>query len=142
MKEAVEILERKCVKPTSNRIIVLDSILKAKRPVSLGELDGKIETIDKSNIFRVLTLFLEHDIVHGIEDGSGSLKYEVCGGHARHSLSDQHVHFYCEACGTTYCFKSTHIPLAPVPDGFKPRFINYMIKGLCSDCDKQSTDCK
>lgn len=140
MKEAVEILERKLVKPTSNRILVLDALLKAKRPISLGELETMIETIDKSSIFRVLTLFLEHDIAHGIEDGSGSLKYEVCGGQEGHSLADQHVHFYCESCGTTYCFESTHIPLAPVPEGFKPRFINYMIKGLCPNCEKRDTD--
>lgn len=139
MKEAIKILEHKLVKPTSNRILVLDALLRANRPISLGELEDVIETIDKSSIFRVLTLFLDNDIVHGIEDGSGSLKYEVCGGEDHHSLSDQHVHFYCEACGTTFCFESTHIPVAPVPEGFQPRFINYMIKGLCPDCQKRGT---
>ncbi len=74
MKRSVEILERKKVRPTANRILVLEALLDTAHPVSLMELDDIIQTMDKSSVFRVLNVFLEADVVHGIEDGSGSLK--------------------------------------------------------------------
>ena len=77
-KEILEKLERKGVKPTANRILVLKALLSNSTPVSLSDLEDFIVTMDKSSIFRVLTLFLEHNVVHAMEDGSGSLKYEVC----------------------------------------------------------------
>ncbi|MCM1198095.1 MAG: transcriptional repressor [Bacteroidales bacterium] len=127
-------MEHRHVKPTVNRILVLDALVEAGRPVSLQELETIISTMDKSSIFRALTLFLDHDIVHGIEDGSGSLKYEVCHGDDHCSISDMHVHFYCESCHHTFCFESAQIPETQVPEGFLPRRVNYMIKGLCPSC--------
>lgn len=66
-------LERKGVKPTANRILVLKALKAADRPLSLTGLEKELWTMDKSSIFRVLTLFLEHDIVHAFEDGRGIL---------------------------------------------------------------------
>ncbi len=134
MKEAEEILQRKGVKPTPNRIIVLDALIKTEHPTNISELESIIKTIDKSSIFRALNLFLEYGIVHGLEDGSGSPKYEVCKGKECCSIADMHVHFYCEECHSTFCFPSTHIPKVEVPAEFTPRSVNYMIKGICPEC--------
>lgn len=139
MKEAIEILERKNVKPTANRILVIKALLHSEHPVGLVDLETEIGTMDRSSIFRALNVFLAHDIVHGIEDGSGSLKYELCHGENNCSISDMHVHFYCEGCHTTYCFESTPIPEVNVPDGFSPHSINYMIKGLCAKCSSKAS---
>jgi len=136
MKQAIEILEHKGVKPTPNRIIVMDALLKAKHPVSLAELDGIIETMDRSSIFRSLSMFLDNSLVHGIEDGSGSLKYEVCHGLEQCSISDMHVHFHCESCQSTFCFEDVKIPQTQIPQGFQAHSINYVIKGLCPECSK------
>ena len=35
--------------------------------------------MDKSSIFRTLTLFIEYDVVHTFEDGRGIVNYELCG---------------------------------------------------------------
>lgn len=134
MKEAEEILERKGVRATANRIIVLDALMKEHHPVSLIQLEETIDTMDRSSIFRALTLFLENDIVHGIEDGSGSLKYEACHAAEHCSVSDMHVHFYCESCHETSCFEHTPIPPVALPSGYLIRSINYMVKGICPRC--------
>lgn len=68
------------IKPTPNRILVLDAMMSASSPVSLADLECILETVDKSSIFRTMNLFLAHHLVHVIDDGSGSLKYEVCTG--------------------------------------------------------------
>lgn len=132
------ILNEKGVKPTSNRILVLKEIIKVSHPVSLADLEAMLEfSMDKASIFRVLELFSKKDIVHVIEDGSRSQKYELCHGSSNHSIYDQHVHFYCENCKELYCFETINVPLVSLPDGFCPHSINYMIKGTCSKCNKK-----
>lgn len=131
------ILNDKGVKPTSNRILVLKEIIKASHPVSLADLEAMLEfSMDKASIFRVLELFSKKDIVHVIEDGSRSLKYELCQSSSNHSIYDQHVHFYCENCKEIYCFDTVGVPLINMPDGFHPHSVNYMIKGICPKCNK------
>lgn len=132
-----DILTRKEVKPTSNRILVMRELIKASHPVSLADLEISLGfSMDKASIFRVLELFSEKDIIHVIEDGSRSLKYELCHSGTHHTISDQHVHFYCERCKETYCFENVSVPLVNIPEGFSPHAINYMIKGICPKCSK------
>lgn len=134
------ILCKKGVKPTPNRTLVLRAMLDAMRPVSLVELETMLDTVDRSSIFRVLTLFTARHIVHEMEDGSGIAKYEVCTGEEECTLDDMHVHFYCEACHRTFCFKDKHIPEIMLPEGFSMTSINYMVKGLCPDCAARHKD--
>lgn len=132
-----DMLTRKEVKPTSNRILVMRELIKASHPVSLADLEISLGfSMDKASIFRVLELFSEKDIIHVIEDGSRSLKYELCHSGTHHTIADQHVHFYCERCKETYCFENVSVPLVNIPEGFSPHAINYMIKGICPKCSK------
>lgn len=133
-----EILVSKGVKPTANRILVMRELMKMSRPASLAGLESALGfSMDKTSIFRVLELFAEKDVVHAIEDGSRSLKYELCHSGGHHSISDQHVHFYCERCKETYCFEDVSVPRTEIPEGFQPRSVNYMIKGLCPECSRK-----
>ena len=135
--EIENLLQTKGVKPTSNRVLVMRELMQATHPVNLADLEILLGfTMDKASIFRVLELFTEKDVVHAIEDGSRSLKYELCHSSHRHKISDQHVHFYCEKCKETYCFESVKVPVIDMPEGFAPRIINYMVKGVCPKCNK------
>lgn len=129
-----ERLEKKGVKPTAVRILVLKAMMEASCAVSLIELETMLATVDRSTIFRTLNLFLAHHLVHDIEDGSGSLKYEVCPDEDTCSVDDMHTHFYCEVCHRTFCFRSIHIPVIDLPEGFRLNSINYMVKGVCREC--------
>lgn len=133
--EVEEMLSRRGVKPTSNRILVMRELMKATRPVSLADLEILLAfSMDKASIFRVLELFSEKDVVHVIEDGSRSLKYELCHNDDHHTIADQHVHFYCERCKKTYCLETVGVPMVDVPEGFRPHSVNYVIKGICPEC--------
>ena len=94
-QDTVELLAFHGVKPTANRILVASELEAAGRPLSLSELEAKIKTIDKSGIFRALTLFREHHLVHVIEDGGDGVRYELCHSHDEEHDDDIHVHFYC-----------------------------------------------
>lgn len=123
------------IKPTANRIVVAKTLAAAERPMSLSELEYKILSIDKSGVFRALTLFREHHLVHVIEDGGDGVRYELCRSHDSHAEDDdQHVHFYCERCHRTFCLHDTPIPAVQLPHGYHLASINYMAKGLCPEC--------
>lgn len=123
------------IKPTANRIVVARTLAAAEQPMSLSELEYKILSIDKSGIFRTLTLFREHHLVHVLEDGGDGVRYELCYSHdGHHEDDDQHVHFYCERCHRTFCLADTPIPTVTLPEGYEPQSINYMVKGVCPDC--------
>lgn len=127
------------IRPTANRILVTRELLTSERPLSLTELETRIDTMDKSSVFRVLTLLLEHGVAHGIEDGRGITRYEIC--HADHSHEggdddDLHAHFYCEKCKKVFCFPQINTPKVSLPEGFSISSVNFMIKGICPKCQE------
>lgn len=132
-------LTHRGVKLTAMRLLVYEQLEQARQPLSLRELEDRMQTADRSTIFRTLALLQQHHLVHSIEDGSGVLKYEVCHGHDECTIDDQHTHFYCQRCHRTFCFHETRIPQVDLPEGFQMYSINYMVKGLCPNCASKLT---
>ena len=130
----VRLLEEHGIKPTANRIVVVRALATSMLPQSLAELEQRIGTIDKSNVFRALMLFREHHLVHAIEGSSDGTKYELCHSHDKEHDDDQHPHFYCEQCHQTYCLDHIPVPSIELPEGFVMESINYMVKGICPHC--------
>lgn len=124
------------IKPTANRIIVLRALQASMLPLSMSELERCINSIDKSNIFRAITLFHERHLVHAIEGSGDATRYEVCHSHHDDHDDDLHPHFYCETCQQTYCLEGVEVPDIPLPEGFEVHTRNYMIKGTCPHCKK------
>lgn len=133
-QKSIEILERKGVRVTSIRILVMEALMCSSRPMSLSDLETELDTVDKSSIFRTLEVFEKHHIVHSIDDGTGSVKYEVCEGRDNCTIADMHTHFYCEKCHRTFCLKDISAPLVDLPEGFSASSVNYIIKGICPEC--------
>lgn len=133
-----KLLTDRGIKPTPNRILVLRQLMKETHPVNLADLETKLDSMDKSSIFRVLELFAGKDLVHVIEDGSRSSKYEVCHSRDHHDVSDEHAHFYCEKCGALFCLDDMTLPDVVIPEKFKVRSVNFILKGLCPDCNSGS----
>ncbi|MBR2776627.1 MAG: transcriptional repressor [Prevotella sp.] len=132
----VRLLEEHGIKPTANRIVVVRALATSMLPQSLAELEQRIGTIDKSNVFRALMLFREHHLVHAIEGSSDGTKYELCHSHDKGHDDDQHPHFYCEVCQQTYCLDYAQVPEIQLPEGFEMTSANLMLKGICPHCKK------
>ncbi len=136
-QDMISRLESKGIRPTANRILVLKTLMGEQNPQSLSNLERKMVSMDKSSIFRTLTLFLEHDVVHAFEDGRGVLCYELCEEKGACDHHDGHIHFYCESCQRSFCMEDIHIPSFELPEGFYPHSISFVIKGECPDCRKK-----
>ncbi len=133
-REIINRLEQKGIKPTANRILVYKTLAAKAMPMSLRNLEEVMVSMDKSSIFRTLTLFLEHDVVHAFEDGRGVLNYELCGEEGECHHHDGHIHFYCESCQRSFCLEDIHIPGFDLPAGFHPHSVSFVIKGECPKC--------
>ena len=138
-KELLALLAQREIKPTAIRMLVLRAMASVDYAVSLPDLEGLLPTVDKSSIFRAITLFHAHKLVHGIDDGSGSVKYALCREECSCELPDLHVHFCCERCGRTVCIGNSPIPMVTLPAGFVLHGATYVMKGLCDKCSRQQT---
>lgn len=133
-KKCLDLLAQREIQPTAIRILVLQAMMKAERSVSLLDLENILDTVDKSSIFRTITLFLSHHLVHSIDDGTGSFKYAVCSSSCSCEVNDLHTHFHCERCNKTFCFTNIPTPVVNLPEGFTLNSINYVLKGVCPEC--------
>lgn len=134
LPEPGELLERHGIRPTAVRLLICRTVLRFSDTFSMAELEAALESVDRSTVFRTLTLFAAHHLLHEIEDGSGSTKYCVCRNDHACGIGELHCHFHCEACGKTYCLDHTHIPAVRYPEGFEVRRVDYLLKGVCAGC--------
>ena len=78
MKSLEEKLFSRSIKPTSVRLLIFKTMSEFKKAFSLTDLETELETVNKSTIFRTLTLFHDNLLIHTIDDGSGAMKYSIC----------------------------------------------------------------
>lgn len=136
MKETLEdLLTAKGIRITANRLVILRALSESNGPVTMAELEDRVDSIDKSGIFRTLMLFEQNHLLHTIEDGCHGTRYELCRAQG-HVDNDLHVHFHCEKCHKTYCLEELPVPMLELPEGYRAESVNYIIKGVCPNCNK------
>ena len=133
-------LQRGGVTPTSVRVLVYKVLDSSDIPVSLSDIEIALDTVDKSTISRTLSTFKENHLVHSINDGSGSVKYELCRSHGLAMHDDLHVHFRCLECGTTSCLTNIRIHEIELPAGYEIREKSFIVTGICALCNKKKKD--
>ena len=105
-------LEHRGIKPTAMRILVLREMMECNEAFSLQTLEG-------------------------------SFKYAVCSsschcGEDGEHLDDLHAHFYCERCHRTFCLSRIQVPVVSLPGEFQVHDINYVLKGVCPECNSST----
>ena len=108
-----QVLDNAGIRVTAVRLLIWRKVRhEFSDAFSLADLEAALPTVDRSTIFRTLTLLSENHLLHDIDDGSGSQKYCVCHlddtrqcfGHVHlmspHLLSERRTHPLCPAaCG-------------------------------------------
>ena len=138
MEELEGKLLKRGIKPTAVRLLVFREMLNFSRAFSLSDLEYELESVDKSTLFRTITLFHDHLLIHSIDDGSGSMKYSVCSDNCMCSIGDMHVHFNCTNCHETFCIENIAVPSVQLPENFLLESVNFVMKGLCNRCSGSS----
>lgn len=133
-EKITDLLREAGIRPSANRIMVMQVLSSALRPISSLEIETALDTVDHSSISRTLSAFVEAHLVHQIADGSGSMKYELCRSRHCERHDDQHIHFHCRNCGVTVCLPDSEITPVNLPEGFQAENYSYVITGLCAKC--------
>ena len=128
------LLEHHGVKVTANRLLLARELEKAGRPLSMMELQERVDSIDKSNVFRALMAFKDAHLVHVLE--GDPVRYELCHSEHEDHDDDLHVHFYCTRCHKTYCLEEIPIPLVTAPEGYEVEEASYLLRGVCPECGR------
>jgi len=136
MNEALEKrLNKKKIRPTAMRLLVLDTLFSQKSALSLSELEKTFEKSDRITLYRTLKTFQEKGLVHSIDDGTGAPKYALCEEDCECELErDLHVHFHCRICSETSCLPTHKIPDLKLPVKYLPEEANLVVKGICDRC--------
>jgi len=133
-EEVIDLLERKNVKPTAVRILVLDVFFQNSFALSLPEIENKLPWSDRVSIYRTLKTFENNDLIHSVNDGSKSIRYALCSEHCSLGHHSVHPHFHCEKCDKTLCLEEQNIDINSIPEGFVVNNYSLTINGLCANC--------
>ncbi len=128
-------LEQKNIKPTAMRQLVYKVLSKQKKALSLYEIEKQFDNVERSTIFRTLRTFQDNYLIHSIDDGTGAVKYALCDDGCMCKHDELHVHFLCNKCAKTHCMKDMPIPQTELPEGFDFESANFVIKGICPNCN-------
>jgi Fur family ferric uptake transcriptional regulator len=132
----VEILKQSQLSVTENRLKILSLFHRSGHGLSHADIERMSgANFDRITIYRTLQTFVEKGIIHTIPTSNNSVIYALCSkecseGHHH----DDHVHFICEECGTSYCLDQVNIPDVNMPKGFSVRQTNVVINGVCKNC--------
>ena len=138
MREIEETLESKGIRPTAMRILIYKYMVEKEIALALTDIENAFIKYDRTTLYRTLKTFEENGIVHQIDDGTGTAKYAICEEHCNWELEqDLHLHFHCNSCDETVCLTEHKIPHINLPEGYKAKDVNLVVKGICDKCSGQ-----
>jgi Fur family ferric uptake transcriptional regulator len=138
MENAVnDILKRNQLSITESRQKILQLFKHSNNALAHADIEKQTgEHFDRVTIYRTLQTFVEKGIIHSIPTADNSVRYALCKddcseGHHH----DDHVHFICDECGTTYCLDHIILPKVQLPKGFLQKQTDVLVSGKCNKCE-------
>lgn len=131
-----ELLKRNRLSSTESRRKILQLFLEETGALAHGDIERKTaEKFDRVTVYRNLQTFVDKGIIHTIPTDDNTIRYALCRdacteGHHH----DHHVHFVCTQCNTTYCLDDVVTPEINLPEGYLPKHIEVVAKGVCRQC--------
>lgn len=130
----LEVLHQHQLKRTSCREGILDAIIEAGHALSESEIRDRLQgNYDRTTFYRSFKTLEENNILHKIMVDNQLIKYAI---ESSADKKEAHAHFYCEACECVLCMNSINLFMPQLPNGYEPRTIELIIKGLCQKCTK------
>src|SRR6266567_4265765 len=106
-KKIESVLKQNGLSVTSSRRKILQLFLDKAGALAHGDIEKKAgERFDRVTIYRTLQTFVDKGIIHTIPTADNSVRYALCKDECSEGHHhDNHVHFICDDCGTTYCLE-------------------------------------
>lgn len=129
------LLEKRGLKPSFQRMLILEYIMKQKNHPSAemiyDKISKEIPTLSRTTIYNNLNLFVDKGILTTLKSNDSEARYDT--------LENPHTHFHCSSCGRiidieldTPLFSKAEI------EGNQVDQVQIHFKGICKNCQKES----
>ncbi len=132
----LDILKKNQLSVTEGRKKILELFLNSDGALAHADIEKNTgETFDRVTVYRTLQTFVDKGIIHHIPTTDNSILYALCKGNCEAGHHhDNHVHFICDECNKTICLDDVTVPDVKLPKGFKPKYAEMVVNGVCGDC--------
>ena len=140
MNNSIELLRTYKLRITQIRLNILDIFRDNKWALSEKDIEEFLkEKYDRVTIYRTLHTFCKKSILHKVIDNTSLIKYALCQRECfKEKYCHNHLHFKCEICSNTCCFKDFSIdPTHLYRKGYNFKEINILAVGVCDNCNPQ-----
>lgn len=124
------------VQATKSRVAIL-SRLAAARPEACSQYDLErdlAEVCDRTTIYRSLLIFEEAGLVHRVPHLGSAARYAQTQPADEGSNTHEHMHFFCESCGRTFCLDEEAKLKLNLPKNLEARDFELLVRGRCESC--------
>ena len=131
-----DVLKQSGLSLTESRKAILQLFLESNGALEHSVIEKKTkDQFDRVTIYRTLQTFQKSGIVHTVPSSDNVVKYALCKNECSEGHHhDNHVHFVCDQCGTTYCLQNIEVPEVKLPKGFRINDIDVLVSGVCKSC--------
>ncbi len=138
LKKAEHLLKSHRLRRTDTRLDVLDLFLKKDTALAQRDIEETLGAIDRITLYRTLRTFEEKGLIHRAIDGSEKLRFALCSHECNPDEGhfDEHAHFHCLVCESTFCLDQVSTPSVKVPKGYRIESSHLVLKGTCEKCNK------
>lgn len=132
-----DILKKNQLSVTDSRRKILEFFHHSNGALAHADIEKMSgEQFDRVTIYRTLQTFVEKGIIHSIPTADNSIRYALCKeACAQGHHHDNHIHFVCDKCDTTFCIEQVSVPTVQLPDGFTKKQVNVLVGGVCKLCN-------
>lgn len=132
--DSQQLLENKGVKPSFQRLLILEYVMRQKNHPSAemiyDEISKEIPTLSRTTIYNNLNLFVEKGILTTLNGNDPEARYDT--------VEDPHTHFHCSVCGRIIDIKlDTPLFSKAEIEGHRVKQIQIHFNGICKDCQKK-----
>lgn len=124
------ILEQHHIKPSMQRLAVLDYLLEHRTHPNIDEIYKQLHfsmpTLSKTTLYNILKLFTSQGVVLSLFVDDKALRFDA--------YTHSHAHFYCEKCGRLFDLNIERMPEIVEKSTFKIRELQIYYKGICPEC--------
>lgn len=135
----METLKKHQLSITDSRKAILSLFMESDGALAHMDIESNTgDEFDRVTIYRTLQTFVDKGIIHTIPSADNAIRYALCKEACREGHHhDNHIHFMCDDCGTTYCLDHVQIPAMQLPGGFFVSRTDMVVSGSCNKCNRK-----
>lgn len=132
----LSLLKKNNLSVTESRVKILNLFQQSSGALAHADIEkNSRDNFDRVTIYRTLQTFVEKGIIHTIPTADNSVLYALCKDECTQGHhNDNHVHFICDSCNTTYCLEHTFFPVLQLPKNFVQNRADIVVSGVCAKC--------